>query len=215
MWRFVVAVIAALVVANVASADVEFDTSIGYSHLSLEGSDRFSQRDGVRVEPRISVNPFENLPDLRLGAGLGVSGYSHQLDQDAIITIDNGNDVYVVHADQWESLTFLEPEFQLSWRQPLGDGRWYVEPGLGIGAAVANYGITDDFWWDNEHDSHWDTAFEARPFVRVGYRTSSSGYGWSFGGEISYMIGGPIDLTDQVHGNVREFYAGGYFGFTW
>jgi hypothetical protein len=208
--------IVVLAVTGSADAQFTFDTGVGYSHLSLDGSDHFRERDGVRIEPRVSINPFENMPELRLGAGLGVSGYSHKLDEDAVITIDNGNDVRTVHSDQWESISILEPEFQVSWRQPMGyDGRWYVEPGVGIGAAVANYGINDNFWWDNEHDSQWDTAFEVRPFVRAGYRTGDSGYGWSFGAEVSYMFGGPIGLTDQVHGTIHELYAGGFFGFTW
>src|SRR6266545_3701805 len=88
-------------VGKTHAASAEVDIGLGYSHLSLDGSERFKDRDGVRVEPRISFAPSESRPELRLGFGLGISGYSHELDENTIITIDNGNDVEVLEADQW------------------------------------------------------------------------------------------------------------------
>ena len=63
-------------VGKTHAASAEVDIGLGYSHLSLDGSERFKDRDGVRVEPRISFAPSESRPELRLGFGLGISGYS-------------------------------------------------------------------------------------------------------------------------------------------
>ena len=204
----------ALGIASRAGADVDgdFSLSIGYSHLHIDGAQRFEDRDGVRLEPRVSFGFFDKLPELRLGFGLGISGYAHELDSDTIITIDNGHDVETIHADDWEGISVLEPEFQISWRQTFGgDHRWYIEPGVGLGAAIANYYIADDFWWSDSHDNEWDSTFEARPFIRAGYQ----GDRWLFGLEGSYMFGGNVDLTDQVQGDLSEWYVGGFFGVRW
>src|SRR3954465_13786757 len=181
----------------------EFDISAGYSHLTLDGSERFHERDGFRIEPRFMFKPSADTPQLKIGFGVGISGYSHELDSDTTITIDHGDEVDVIHADQWEALTLIEPEFQVSWRQTFANEHWFVEPGLGIGAVIANYGVFDEFWWGHSEHDEWDSTFAVRPFVRVGYRSGSEGYRWSVGGEVSYMWGGDLNLTDQVHGDVR------------
>ena len=200
-----------------ARAEGNFSVGVGYSHLWLNGSDSFRERDGVRFEPRVNFNVIDSLPQLRLGFGLGFSGYSHQLDSDSVITVNDGNDIFVIHADQWESLSFLEPELQISWKQVF-DRRgfenhegFFVEPGVGIGAVVGNYYIATDWWWGGSSHNEWDAAFAARPFLRAGYQTGRL----MFGGEASYLFGGNIGLTDQVHGQVQEFYVGGFFGTRW
>ena len=157
---------------------------------------------------------FDKLPELRLGFGLGISGYAHELDSDTVITIDNGHDTEVIFADQWEGVSILTPELQISWRQTFGgDHRWYVEPGVGIGAAIANYYVADDWWWDDNNDNpnEWDSTFEVRPFLRAGCQ----GERWMGGIEASYLFGGNIDLTDQVNGDLNELYVGGFFGVRW
>jgi len=200
-----------------ARADADFSLGVGYAHLSLENSQSFQERDGFRIEPRFSFGLTDEHPQLRLGVALGLSGYSHQLDEDRIITINDGNDIFIIRANQWEAVSFLEPEVQLSWRQPIGtndvhDHRgWYAEPGLGVGAVVGNYVVADDSWWSSGHDSQWDATWGVRPFVRVGYQMER----FLFGGEVSYLVGGRIELTDQVHGDVRELFVGGFFGVRW
>jgi hypothetical protein len=200
-----------------AEPRVEADIAIGYGHLTLRGSDRFEERDGSHVEPRINVNPFPGVDQLRIGFGLGLSGYSHELDDDVIITVDDGDETHIYRADQWESVSLIVPELQLSWRQPIVDndrGVWFVEPGIGVGAVLANYAVYDEWGWydddddDRDHDSEWDTTLGIRPFVRAGYH----GHRWVFGGEVSYMIGGDVELTDQVSGDLRELFIGGFFG---
>jgi hypothetical protein len=196
------------------AVDGDFQLSLGYSHLHLDGSQRFEDRDGFRIEPRVSFAFFDKLPQLRLGFGLGISGYTHELDSDTVITINNGNDTDVIFADQWEGVSLLTPEFQLSWRQTFGgEHHWYVEPGVGLGVAFVNYYVADDWWWDDNNDNpnEWDSTAEVRPFIRAGYQ----GDRWMGGIEGSYLFGGNIDLTDQVNGDLNELYVGGFFGVRW
>src|SRR5262249_22272773 len=101
-----------------AGVDGEFAFSLGYSHLNISGATRMDDQDGFRIEPRVSFAFIHELPQLRMGFGLGLSGYSRDLDTDTVITIDNGNETTVIFADQFENISLLEPEFQLSWRQP-------------------------------------------------------------------------------------------------
>jgi len=198
-----------------AGVDGDFQLSIGYSHLYLKDSPSFANRDGLRLEPRVSFAFFDTMPQLRLGFGLGISGYTHELDSNTVITIDNGSETEVIFANQWEGVSLLTPEFQLSWRQTFGGNHhWYVEPGIGIGAAIANYYVADDWWWgdgNNNNADEWDSTFEARPFLRAGYQ----GDPWMFGIEASYLFGGNINLTDQVNGDLNELYVGGFFGVRW
>jgi hypothetical protein len=199
-----------------AQPRMEFDLGFGYSHLHLSGSDRFKNRDGARIEPRFSIAPFSELRPLRFGFGLGMSSYSHELDDDVTITIDDGDEIHIIRADQWETVSLVSPEFQLSWRQPLdGRGRFFLEPGVAVGPVFANYAVYDEYWWgdddddDDDHESEWDTTFGVRPFLRLGYQE----HWYAFGLEASYMFGGSVDLTDQVQGDVQELFLGGFFGF--
>jgi hypothetical protein len=210
MKRLILAVMVVVGCCGRSYAAAEFDLGIGYAHLNLSGSDRFEDRDGVRFEPRISFAPIGKTPELRLGFGLGLSGYSHELDDNTIIVIDDG-DVETFHADQWESVSLLVPELQISWRQMLGD-RWFVEPGVGVGVVFANYYVADEFWFSgDDNTSEWDATFGVRPFLRAGYQ----GEHWVFGLEGSYLFGGNVSLIDEVDGDVGELYAGGFFGYRW
>src|SRR5688500_9816993 len=93
-----------------AQPRMEFDLGFGYSHLHLSGSDRFKNRDGARIEPRSSIAPFSELRPLRFGFGLGMSSYSHELDDDVTITIDDGDEIHIFRADQWETVSLVSPE---------------------------------------------------------------------------------------------------------
>jgi hypothetical protein len=59
--------------------------------------------------------------------------------------------------------------------------------------------------------SEWDTTFGVRPFLRAGYQQDH----WAVGLEASWLFGGNVGLTQQVEGDVSEFYAGGFFGWKW
>ena len=213
------AVLAAAMLPMAARAEsiMEFDIGFGYSHLPLSGSDRFEERDGFRIEPRFSIAPIPELRPLRFGFGVGMASYYHELDDDVTITIDDGDEIHIFHADQWESVSLINPEFQLSWRQPLdARRRFFIEPGVGVGAVFANYSVYDEYYWDddddddNDHESEWDTTFGVRPFLRLGYQAER----WfAFGLEASYLFGGNAELTDQVQGDVGQLFLGGFAGF--
>jgi hypothetical protein len=209
-------VVAGFLSASPAEAEVAFDLGIGYSHVTIGTSGPFNGADGIRFEPRVSFSPIADVPQFRLGFGLGVSGYTHDIDQDSTITINNGDEIIIIQADQWEALSLLEPELQLSWRQVFnkytdGSEGLFVEPGVGIGAAIANFAIVDGFWWSDEQDSQWGTAFEVRPFLRAGYQARN----WAAGLDCSYMFGQSVGLTDTVSGDINEFYIGAFFGGRW
>ena len=53
-----------------------------------------------------------------MGLGLGLSGYWDDLDDGDIIQVD-GDSIFI-EEDGVESLSLIEPEVQISWRQPLG-----------------------------------------------------------------------------------------------
>ncbi len=202
--------------SSTARADVEFDIGIGYAHVELDGSaSPFDSRGGVRVEPRISWSVDDG--PLRLGFGLAFSGYERRVDDDAIFTDDDG-DVFEVDSDDVESLTFVTPEFQISYRIPLGPGdfdgnkRWFIEPGVGVGVVIGQYWVGETFgWWVDEDISEWDATIAGRPFLRAGWR----GDHWVFGIEGSYLFGGSLDFTNNVGGDVTEWYVGGFVGGHW
>jgi hypothetical protein len=197
----------------------EFDLSIGYAHLSLSGSaGPFDDRDGIRVEPRFSFGAGGATSGLRFGIGVGISGFEKSHDEDFFV-IDDDGDVFEFDGDSVESITLITPEIQLSWRQMLGpvegessQRRWFVEPGVGLGVVFAQYWVGDTFGFAVDTDiSEWDTTIAARPFLRAGW----SGDRWVFGLEGSYLFGGNLDFTDEVGGDLEEWYVGAFFGARW
>lgn len=203
--------------SQAARAEVEFSVGVGYGHVSLDGSGGvFDERDGLRLEPRVSFNPVDAAPQLRLGFGLGISGYSHDVDGDDDGVIEVDDDTFIIGANDVETLTLLTPEFQLSWRQTFAaddEGRgWFVEPGVGVGAVVGQYWFGSSWWgWTDTDVSEWDATISARPFLRAGYQS----HRWLAGLEASYLFGGSLAFTDDIGGDVREWYVGGFFGGRW
>lgn len=212
----VLAVGSVLFTASPASAVSDFEISVGlsYAHLEFDGADgTFESHDGVRFEPRVSASLIDDLPQLRLGAGLGISGFSKSEDDDLTFTDDDG-DTFEIDGDHVEALTFVVPELQLSWRQPLGEagnGAFFIEPGAAIGLLVASYNVSTNYrFFDSDEDiDESDTAFAARPFVRAGYAWDH----FAAGLEVSYMIGGQLDLFGEVEGDPRELIIGGFFAY--
>jgi hypothetical protein len=205
--------------ASTARANGEFDLSLGYAHAELNGSaSPFDSRDGFRVEPRVSwaVGGGDHSP-LRLGFGLGMSGFERRTDDDAVL-IDDDGDVFVFDGDDVEALSFITPEFQISYRIPLGSHpqgerpKWFIEPGVGVGVIIGQYWVGESFgWWVDEDINEWDATIAGRPFLRAGYQ----GDRWVFGLEGSYAFGGKLHFTDAIEGDVTEWYAGGFFGVKW
>jgi hypothetical protein len=198
--------------AALASGRFDFGAGVGYSHASLHDSAApFDHRDGARIEPRFSFGLNDQLPQLRLGLAVGISGFSQREDSDGVIVI--GGDTFDFDADDVQALSLIVPEIQISWRQTFGgDQRWFIEPGAALGAVIGNYwvGRESDFFTDKDA-SEWDATIGGRPFLRGGYLWDR----FIVGAEASYLFGGNLDFTDQVRGDVREFYAGVFFAGRW
>jgi hypothetical protein len=209
--------------AAAAQAHKEFDLSIGYAHVELDGSaSPFDSRDGLRLEPRFSwgVGDDTDGSQLRLGFGLGISGFERRNDRDGrvIIIDEDDGETFTLNADEVETLTLITPEFQISWRQMLGDAdargerRWFVEPGVGVGVVIGQYWVGDTFgFWSDTDVEEWDATIAGRPFLRAGYQ----GERWVFAIEGSYQFGGDLHFTDDIEGNLSEWYVGAFFGGRW
>ncbi len=196
-----------------AVAYPEVSLGISYAHLELDGAQgTFEEHDGVRLEPRFSLSPFNDLRQLRLGAGLGISGYSKSTDDDITFTDDDG-DTFEIDSDDVESLSFVVPEIQLSWVQPIiktDDGGLFIEPGVSLGLLIANYSVSTESYFGSDEDiDEWDTAAAVRPFVRASYAWNH----FSFGVEVSYLIGGKLDLFGDVEGDPTELIVGGFVSY--
>jgi hypothetical protein len=96
----------------------------------------------------------------------------------AWISADIDNDFVAGQLDMF----LITPELLLSWRQPVAE-RWYVEPGVGVGAVI---GAVDFIGVE------WGSGYSVRPFVRVGYQTDH----WAAGVEASYRFG-HLDLGES------------------
>ena len=206
--------VALITAAPAEAADVTF--GIGYSRLELDGSEGpFDEEDGVRFDGRFTFAPGgEDLEQLRLGFGLSISGFEKRVDDDdAVIIIDD--EVFFLDSDDVESLTLISPEVSLSWRQVvLGDedNAFILEPGVAGTLIVGNYWVGDTTWFAVDEDiDEWDVTVGVRPFLRAGYQ----GQRLLIGAELAYLLGGSLDFTDDVGGDVSEFYAGFFVGGRW
>ncbi|MEO6436137.1 MAG: hypothetical protein ABIP55_10300 [Tepidisphaeraceae bacterium] len=197
-----------------AEPKYEFALSLGYARETLDGSaSPFNSRDGFRIEPRFTFGVSEEMPQLKLGVGLGLSGYSKSIDDDGDDFVVIDGEVFFINVDDVESLTLLTPEFQISWRQQLGaDRRWFIEPGVAVGVVIGNYWVGNTWGWYSDEDiNEWDATLSGRPFLRAGYQSDR----WLVGLEASYLFGGDLNFTDDIAGNIQEFYGGAFFGFSW
>ena len=206
-WVLVCVVVCALGGVNAARGDSDFQIGVGYSHVELDG-ETFDGRGGLRLEPRFSFG-LEALPQVRLGFAVGFSTYWKDFDDEDLIEVDG--DTIFIEDDGVEGLTLFTPEFQLSWRQPLGrryERGLYIEAGVGVGGVIGNYFVADEWGWDTE-ESDWDAAFSVRPFVRGAYEWDQ----FQVGIEGSYLFGQELDFNDRASGEVSEWYVGAFFGY--
>ena len=214
-----VAFVGATAMNTPAARAAEFDFGIGYAHIELDGSESpFDSRDGLRVEPRFSWSPGGDDAPLRLGFSLAFSGFDRRTDDDQIFIDEDDNEIIIVDGDEVESLTLITPEFQVSYRLMLGPGdsevnkKWFVEPGIGVGVVIGQYWVGETFgWWFDTDIDEWDATIAGRPFIRAGYQDER----WVLGLEASYMFGGSLDFTNDIGGDVREWYVGAFFGGRW
>jgi hypothetical protein len=180
----------------------EFSFGIGWAHIAIDDSVLDSE-DAIRFDPAVSFAPIAKLPQLRLGAALGVSLV---LDNSERAIVSNGGVVIVGHSDV--PLWFLEPELRASWRQYFGNqGQFFVEPGVAGGAIIGELHIEADDTAFGQSFDEWASTGAARAFLNVGARVT----GGLAGLEVAYLRGGTLDFAENASGEVEQFYIG-FFG---
>src|SRR4051794_4679259 len=163
----------------------EFALGVGYAHFSIGGpGSLLHSTDALHFDPAVSFPPLRKLPQLRLGAAVGVS---------------------VVGPSQWTAvrgdteitgsscspLVLAEPELRVSWRQTFGtaDG-FFVEPGVAVGGVFGKLRLekTDV----DEAFEHHASSFSGRVFLNLGGRVG----GWTAGVQTSYLHSGQLDFAE-------------------
>ena len=180
--------------------DPDFSLGIGYGNFSVGGSD--SPLDGLdmlRFDAATSIGPLPNLPQLRIGAALG---FGFVLDSSGFFIISDGGIAAGASGDV--PMIVFEPELRVSWRQYLGGGAFFLEPGVGLGGAIANISIDADDTSTGEDFDEWDSTFTGRAFLNLGFEVEGGFAGF----QISYMRGDDLDFGTEASGDVEEFYVG-------
>jgi len=191
----------------------ELSFGTGYAHISLGSHSAIDGEDAWRFESTVSFSPFEQLPQVRLGAALGTSFVVSSSDSNSALIIGNGSVFFFGNGDV--PLWTLEPEVRLSWRQTFGrHDLYFIEPGISAGGAFAWLDLHshthDDFY--NYHDVSfhgYDETFYARAFLRGGIQVPSG----VIGIEGSWLQGGRLDFGGNASGDLQEFYIGFYGAF--
>ena len=178
----------------------EFSLSVGYANLSLGSDSIFDSESAFRIEPSMSFSPIQQVPQICLGADVGVSMV---LDNSTRTIISrNGQLLFAGTGDI--PLWTLEPELRLSWRQPLGDqNQFFIEPGIAGGIAWAFLDLEAEDGSGNTFEKDDSTLFY-RAFLRIGAHVP----GGIAGIDVSWLNGGSLDLGDSPSGDFNEFYIG-------
>jgi hypothetical protein len=184
----------------------EFAVGVGYANVSVGGSDSpLHSEDALRFDPAISIAPLEKLPQLRLGAAFGVTLVIDNSDR----TIISSGGATVIVGSSEIPLYVLEPEARLSWRQYFhGNKGLFVEPGVGVGGAIAHVSVHDDNTGESFDDT--ESTFSGRAFLNLGTTLEGGGYA---GLQASYMRGGSMHFSENASGDIEEFYIGIYGAF--
>ena len=186
--------------------DREFAFGAGYSHLFLDGSraEELDEQGGLRLEGRISwpiTAPLnDHRPELRFGAGLGLSYFINDTDDDF------DDDTFFDEESDYTQVTTIVPEIQLSLRAPIGS-MYYIEPGVAGQFIVGNYLRGEQSWWDfDEEVDIWRVGGGGRLFLRGAYQHDR----WSLGIEGSYSYGW-LDFGHDIGGDIQTGYLGVFF----
>ncbi len=184
------------------SGPAEFALSVGYANISLGSNSALDGEDAFRIEPSLSFSPLKQLPQLRLGADVGITTV---LDNSSrTIIAGNGTVIFIGTSDV--PLWLLEPELRLSWRQTFGpDHHLFIEPGI-AGGAVFGFLDLESSDSSSSYSSDASTLY-GRVFLRAGAQVT----GGIAGFEASWLSGGRMDFGGNASGDVREFYVG-FFG---
>lgn len=200
-----VVLIVAMSARAAAAQDYELAFSLGYGQLSLDGDANLDGQGGGRFEPRFSWRPFpSDRPEVRFGVGLGFASYYDESDAGTIVAPPFDFDV-----EDYEDISLVTPEFQVSWREPLGE-KWWVEAGVGVGPVFGFYSAGQVVFDDliDEDVSEHDAGLGVRPFVRAAWHNER----WSVGLEGSYQWT-TIDFGEAFGGDASEWYVGLFVGF--
>jgi hypothetical protein len=180
----------------------EFLLGVGYSNISLGSSSPLNNEGALHFDPSLSFAPFQKLPQLRLGANMGVSLVLDNSSRTLII--DNGQVLFIGSSDI--PLWTLEPELCVSWRQIFGyNNEFYIEPGIAGGGMFGFLHLSSEEENVNDYDANSQTGY-GRVFVRAGLRVPSG----SAGLEGSYLAGGKLNFGNGISGDVSEWYIGIY-----
>ena len=182
----------------------EFSLGLGYSRVEFDGSPPLVDgRDCFHLEPVLSVSPFAGVPQARVGAAVGWSAAVDET-RGAVVSDDGG---LVAATSSDVGFMLFEPELRLSWRQPFGaDGFYFIEPGAAAGAAVGWLDVAgrDAAGVGDADFEETDASFQWKVFLRAGIPFSNG----LAGVEASYMRAGRLEFTDEIGGELSEFYVG-------
>ena len=203
-FAVVVVVVLGFSARAAVAGEYELAFSLGYSNLSLDDAANLDGQGGGRFEPRLSWQPFADRPQVRFGVGLGFAYYYDESDAGTIVAPPFGFDV-----DDYEDVALLTPEFQISWREPLGD-RWWLEGGVGVGPVFGVYSAGQVVFEElvDEDVDESDVGLGVRPFVRAAWHNER----WSIGLEGSYQWT-TIDFGGPYGGDASEWYVGLFVAF--
>jgi hypothetical protein len=190
-----------------AELNREFSMGVGYSQVMFSGSGNnvFDDLDAIHFNPTISFAPIQTVPQLRLGADLGIT---FSLEDVGGLISSGGNGLIIVGTAD-TSLMLFQPELNLSWRQPLGreDVGFFIEPGVAAGWTFGFFDVDNAAFHaagGTGDPDEWDSTFTARAFLRIGMHSG----GGIAGLETSYLRGGHLDFGDDNGGDLSEFYIG-------
>src|SRR4051812_31749286 len=173
----------------------EFALSIGYANVSLGSSSAISDEGALRSEGSLAFSPLEKLPQLRLGAAVGVPLV---LDNSTHF-ISSGSGGLIIAGSSDVPLWLIEPELRLSWRQTFGPGNaLFIEPGVAGGFAFGYIDLHDVNNPDISYHANSSTGY-GRVFLRAGSLVS----GGIAGIEASYLSGGNLDFGGNASGDLR------------
>jgi hypothetical protein len=184
----------------------EFSLGAGYMRFNVDGGTNILEgRDGLHLEPVLSFAPVEDVPQLRFGAAVG---WSMALDDVSGAFISHDGGTFLVTSGDVTFMTF-EPELRLSWRQPLGDGNFFIEPGVAAGALIGWLDVGDEndptpSPADANDFEDTDVTFQWKVFVRAGMRVT----GGIAGIEASYMMANRLEFSGNLSGDPSEVYVG-------
>ena len=184
-----------------ADGAAEFSLSMGYANVSLRHSDVIDGESAFRFEPVLSLAPLKPLPQLRVGADLGVTLVLDNTQR----TVISNNGTLIVAGSSDVPLWLLEPELRLSWRQYFGESHTvFVEGGAAGGVAFGFFQLnTSQDGTGDSYDKDDSTVF-GRVFLRAGARVT----GGLAGIEASYLAGNKLDFGGNAAGDLTEWYVG-------